>query len=129
MGQQQLLLIALGIIIVGIAIFVGITLFRSNAIETKRDHLINECMNIASVAQQYYYKPVEMGGGGRSFNGWSIPQSLKKTGNGRFELTDDSSPDSYLTVTAVGNEVVTGNDSIEVEIDIYPSDYDVTIIR
>jgi hypothetical protein len=32
MGQQQLLLIVLGVIVVGIAIAVGISLFNANAI-------------------------------------------------------------------------------------------------
>ena len=33
MGQQQLLLIVLGVIIVGIAVILGIILFRQNSID------------------------------------------------------------------------------------------------
>ncbi len=44
MGQQQLLLIVLGVIIVGIAVILGIVLFRQNSIDQKRDLLINEGM-------------------------------------------------------------------------------------
>ena len=42
MGQQQLLLIVLGAIIVGIAIITAIVLFRSSAVENKRDLIFNE---------------------------------------------------------------------------------------
>ena len=36
MGQQQLLLIILGVIIVGIAVAVGITMFQDNAVDQNR---------------------------------------------------------------------------------------------
>ena len=68
MGQQQLLLIVLSVIIVGIAITLGITLFSANAIEQKRNEVINECALLASEAQLYYRRPVTLGGGGKSFN-------------------------------------------------------------
>jgi len=53
LGQQQLLLIVLGIIVVGIAIAISIQLFRQNAIDSKRDILMNESANIASIAIGY----------------------------------------------------------------------------
>ena len=40
MGQQQLLLIVLGVILVGIAIILGVNLFRANAVESKRNNVI-----------------------------------------------------------------------------------------
>ena len=67
MGQQQLLLILLGIVVVGIAIIVGINLFRANAIETKRNNVTNELVNLAAMAQQHYMRPNSMGGGSRTF--------------------------------------------------------------
>ncbi len=57
MGQQQLLLIVLGVIIVGIAVLVGMLLFRQNSIEEKRDLVINESLHIAQYGQEYYLKP------------------------------------------------------------------------
>jgi len=41
MGQQQLLLIAYGVIVVGIAVVVGITLFSTLAAESNRDQLFS----------------------------------------------------------------------------------------
>lgn len=123
MGQQQLLLIVLGIIIVSIAIFVGINLFRSNAIEAKRNNVANELVNLAAMAQQYYIRPTTLGGGGNKFTNWKIPGELKTTANGSFKITDIQ--DGELTILGTGNEVVTGNDSVKVEITVYPKEYEV----
>ena len=67
MGQQQLLLIVLGVIIVGIAVVVGINLFNANAEESTKDGVVSDCTNLGAMAQQYYKKPTSMGGGGNSF--------------------------------------------------------------
>ncbi len=77
MGQQQLLLIILGIIIIGIAITVGISLFNANATESKRNNIINDLVHLASEAQKYYRTPKAMGGGQLSFEGWQIPKRLQ----------------------------------------------------
>jgi Tfp pilus assembly protein PilE len=68
MGQQQLLLIILGVIVVGIAVAVGITMFSDSAISSNRDALTNDLVNLASRAQQFYRRPTSLGGGGNSFN-------------------------------------------------------------
>ena len=70
MGQQQLLLIVLGVIIVGIAVVVGINLFNANAEESTKDTLVSEGTNLGAMAQQYFKKPVALGGGGNSFAGF-----------------------------------------------------------
>jgi hypothetical protein len=67
MGQQQLLLIVLGVIIVGIAIVVGINLFNANAETSTQDSIVSQGTNLGAMAQQYYKKPVALGGGGNSF--------------------------------------------------------------
>ena len=67
MGQQQLLLIILGVIIVGIAVAVGITMFQDNAVNANRDAITNDLVSLATKAQQYFRKPAALGGGGNSF--------------------------------------------------------------
>ncbi|MFZ4619038.1 MAG: hypothetical protein ACOYNS_00655 [Bacteroidota bacterium] len=69
MGQQQLLLIILGVMIVGVAIAVGITMFRDNAVSSNRDAIANDLMHLAAKAKHYYKRPTSMGGGGHSFVG------------------------------------------------------------
>ena len=113
MGQQQLLLIVLGIIIVGIAIAVSIQLFRSNAIEAKRDILIEETTSLGIMALQYFKKPAELGGGSKSFVGWTIPSQMVTTANGNFMTSTVSA--TQVIIIGTGTEVVTGTDSIEVQ--------------
>ena len=67
MGQQQLLLIILGVIVVGIAVAVGITMFSDNAVSANRDAVTNDLVNLASRAQQFYRRPTALGGGQGSF--------------------------------------------------------------
>ncbi len=86
MGQQQLLLIVLGVIIVGIAIAVGISMFRTNAVSANRDAVINDVQNLAATAQQFWRKPLSMAGGGQSFGNFYITNINDTDGNGRFYL-------------------------------------------
>src|SRR5512142_938754 len=67
MGQQQLLLIVLGVILVGVAVVLGIQYFSVGAEEGAKDELVAHSLTIASNAQEWYKKPVEMGGGGGSW--------------------------------------------------------------
>ena len=126
MGQQQLLLIVLGIIVVGLAIFLGITLFRANAIESKRNNITNDLVNLAAIAQQYYLRPQALGGGNQTFLGWSIPPELKTTGNGNYK---EKVSNDNVEIIGTGNEVVTGNDSIKVKITVSPANYQTEIIN
>lgn len=127
MGQQQLLLIVLGVIIVGIAIVMGINLFKANAVEAKRNNVTNELVNLAAMAQQFYQKPIALGGGSRTFTGWQIPAELSSTANGSYKI--ESIDAQQIILIGTGNEVVTGNDSVQVQIEINPSTYLVEIIN
>ncbi len=98
MGQQQLLLIVLGVIIVGIAVVVGINLFNANATNANRDGVISDLNNLGAMAQQYYKKPTSMGGGGNEFTGWTIPTGLDSTANGTYAPPTVTT----TTVTIVG---------------------------
>jgi len=105
MGQQQLLLIVLGVIIVGIAVVVGINLFSANAVTANRDAVVADLTNLAAMAQQFYRKPVALAGGGNTFTGWTIPTQLATTGNGTYTVTVAA---QALTLVGVGREL--GND-------------------
>ncbi len=105
MGQQQLLLIILGVIVVGIAVAVGIQMFSDNAISANRDAVSNDLVNLAARAQQYYRRPTALGGGGNSFVG------LTADAAGLAKLTNmpagGNSNGTYSIVTAgTANQVV-----------------------
>ena len=114
-------------IIVGIAIAVSIQLFRSNAIESKRDILIVETTSLGLMALQYYKKPVELGGGSHSFIGWEIPSQMTQTANGNF--VKSSATADVLVITGTGTEVVTGTDSIEVRTTVTANEINSIIIN
>jgi hypothetical protein len=126
MGQQQLLLLVLGLIVIGVAIALAITLFRTNAIASKRDMLANECMSLGTMAMEYYRKPVSFGGGGREFTGWRIPTTMVTTENGHFNAEVEK---KLVVITGTGNEVITGTDSIKVQVTIFPDNYQTEIIN
>ena len=126
MGQQQLLLIILGTIIIGIAIAVSITLFRAHSIDEKRNLLINEGSSLANLAMNYYKKPAQLGGGGNNFIGWTIPVNMTTTATGSFISTayNDS-----VVIIGTGNEVVTGTDSIKVRITVMTDGYFFAVVN
>ena len=126
MGQQQLLLIMLGTIVVGVAIVVGINLFTANAIDAKRNNVTNDLLHLASEAQKYYKTPSAMGGGSRKFTGWKIPQVLRINADGRFmaEVSEEN-----VILTGIGNEVVQGNDSVKVKMTVTGNHYVTEIIN
>lgn len=97
MGQQQLLLIVLGVIIVGIAVVVGINVFTAQSEASTKDAIISDCTTLGAMAQQYFRKPTAMGGGGNSFTGWTIPSSLDTTANGTYSVVVNST--SQVTIT------------------------------
>lgn len=126
MGQQQLLMVVLALIIIAIAIAISVALFRSNAIEGKRDILIEETTSLGTMALQYFRKPTEFGGGGRSFLGWGIPDQMVQSENGNFMTASIQA--NEVRITGTGSEVVTGGDSIQVETVVTPDEMYTTII-
>ena len=117
MGQQQLILVVLGMIIVGIAIVVAVTMFQSNAIESSRSALINDLLYFASKARGYYWRPLNFGGGNHSFNGITMGMlsSMSENENGRYYI------ESYTTneVVFVGvGRMVAGDDSVRVRMTV-----------
>ena len=107
MGQQQLLLIILGVIIVGIAIAVGLQLFQAGSVGANQDAIVNDIMNIASHAQQYMIRPESMGGGGGDFSGYNLPTRLENTGNGTYVATGTANGVSITGTSLIHDGTIT----------------------
>lgn len=112
MGQQQLLLIVLGVIIVGIAVVVGINLFNANAEESAKDTVVSEATNLGAMAQQYFKKPVALGGGGNTFVGFGatsgnphqvVPANLTTTQSAVYTFSNASATGITITGTPVAS--------------------------
>ena len=87
MGQQQLLLVVLAIIVIGVSVVVANQLFFASAEDSNRDSIITEMTNLATISLQYYKKPVTMAGGGRSFTNWQIPTQLDTSTSGTYTIS------------------------------------------
>ncbi len=121
MGQQQLLLLVLGIVIVGLAVVVGIQAFGENSKKANADALVNDAIRIASDAQAWMMKATAFGGGGDSCGtgtcdwstlsfaqlGYSVTSGVYTNVNGNFELDVSTSTEVVITGASApnGNQV------------------------
>jgi hypothetical protein len=113
MGTQQLLLIVLGVIIVGVAIAVGIGMFQSQAYNSNKQALSVEMLNYATYVLQFWKTPRSMGGAGQvvanlettacaNYIGFSDAEMSTSSENGEFRLI--SIVGSVVTLKALGRE-------------------------
>lgn len=111
MGQQQLLFILLGLVIIGIAVVVGINYFTSSSGKANREAIIADLNDIAFMAQKYYREPITLNGGGNAFTGWSVPENLSLTANMSEAVASSVAAQSVILI-GVGKEK--GNDGTTV---------------
>lgn len=131
MGQQQLLLVILVTIIVGIATVVAINTFGSAADSANLDAVRQDLASIAAAAQGYYQKPTMLGGGGNSYTGLTFndvtfpADSLNSTGliaynaNGTYTISTASGDD----LTVEGDPSNTANPTLEISNDATATDF------
>jgi hypothetical protein len=108
MGQQQLLLIILGVIIVGIAIAVGISQFGAHSTQANKDGVTASLVNVAANSYQYKIRPTTMGGGAGSYVGYAIPSKMAKDDNGTYALGTVASNSCGITGTSSINTAWVG---------------------
>lgn len=110
MGQQQLLLLALSAIIVGLAIVVGINMFGEGAAQANQDAVVNDVLTIATRAQSWFRKPAQFGGGGRSFTNCTLDtlRFVSPNENGSYVITPQAGG-ATATVVGTGTEDINGD--------------------
>ncbi len=117
MGQQQLLLVILVTIIVGIATVVAINTFGTAANAANIDAVYQDVATFAAAAQGYYIRPVMLGGGGRTFEGITFNHiAFASQGveggttawnmNGKYVITDASA--AQITLEAHPSSRIVG---------------------
>jgi hypothetical protein len=92
MGQQQLLLVVLVVMIVAIAIYTGLSVFMSNKSDQNRQAIIADLISLGSKAQTYYKTPPQLGGGSNDFKGYYINPIDTGNGNGSYSVATGSTP-------------------------------------
>jgi len=126
MGQQQILLVILGVIVVGVAIAVSIAMYQDNAIDHNRAAVIGDLKKLAIKAQQYYSKPTSLGGGGNTFSALTADA----TGLAQLATTafTDNANGTYTIKTAGSDSgiVFEGVGKIGLSDGTYPT-YDMTV--
>jgi hypothetical protein len=101
MGQQQLLLIILGVIIVGVAIAVGISMFSGQSIQSNKDAILSDLNNLGADAYQYRIRPASMGGGAGSYASYTDPSTKASSPWG------PNNPDATYTIVGAAGATVT----------------------
>jgi hypothetical protein len=83
MGKQQVFLITVSIIVIGLAVYASLEIMKANAESSNREHLISTLYDIGLSAQKYNNRINEQTGHG-NFIGWTIPSQFSKTESGIF---------------------------------------------
>ena len=128
MGQTQLLLVILGVIIVGIAIFIGVQYFQHNSIDSVRSAVMTDLNNLASRALAYYVKPATQGGGNKKFDGVTISKIFPMAENVNGCYYVESAQGDNCAIVGVG-KALSGADSIRIRIRITPARNTIEIIN
>ncbi len=115
MGQQQLLLLVLSTVIVGLATVAGIQAFSENQQQAAVDALNQQVLEYATEAQAAASKPTEMGGisslSDATFSNLNLASGTGtttiNTAQGKFEITTGASPSNVskdnLSTTCSGS--------------------------
>jgi hypothetical protein len=99
MGQQQLVITVLSVILVGLATYGWLRMCEMYNQGSNRDKLVAVTYTLVGSAESYEKRPVSQGGGGGSFSGLDLTSRLLNTTSGK--ITCSVSP-TQLTFTATG---------------------------
>ncbi len=114
MGTQQILLLVLSVIIVGVSVSVGITMFANQAYNANQQGVASELQNYGMLSIQYYKTPKSQGGAGMDstavtvakiapFLGFTGPNDSVTSDNGEFRII--SITGAILTLKGKGVEM------------------------
>ena len=117
MGQQQLLLVILVTIIVGIATVVAINTFGAAADSANVDAVRQDLASIGASAQGFYMKPEMLGGGGRTFTDITFndiafgAQVTESAADSNDDLQAENDNGIYVMVPSADDIVITATPS------------------
>jgi len=115
MGQSQLLIIAISVLIIGIAIMDGTGFFQSDDVDANKKAMIDDFHHIAANAVRFYRRIPALGGGGYKFDSYVLPGGYRSNLNGRYTANVVSS--QVLEITGVSE--LDSTDTMTADIDTY----------
>jgi hypothetical protein len=116
MAQQQMFLLMLAVIIVGVAVMTGSNQFEKDVNTALQDEMKKVVLDIAVRAQAWYHRPAQYGGE-RSFSEFSLEKIHADAYGalGDIKLINKQ-PDSFRLIGSVP-----GDSSWSVIVDVYPN--------
>ena len=94
MGIQNIILLVLCLIIVGIALAIAISKFSAQADQANKDGMTTSLLNIAENAYQFKMRPISMGGGGGAYDqsmgarsAYVVPDKMTQDDYGTYGIT------------------------------------------
>ena len=128
MGQQQLLIVILGVLIVGIAVAVALLIFKANAEQSTRNAITNDLGYFAMRAREMYTKPRYLGGADRDFGviQMSMLTPVPENENARYYIERQSKDE--LIIVAVG-KIVVQDDSIRMRMYVNEATQQIQILN
>ncbi|MBI3006259.1 MAG: hypothetical protein HYY49_12710 [Ignavibacteriales bacterium] len=113
MGQQQLILVLLAIMVIGVAIAAGLGLFSSNQAGQNKLAIINDLNNLRAMAYKYRIRPSTMAGGAGSYEGFVLPGKFASNENANYTLnvTADEIVVTAASYVTPANTITVGIDS------------------
>ena len=100
MGSQQLLLLVLTILLVGLVLVSGYKFTNDYYQNSDREQLLSRINHLYNSAAQYRKKVTEFGGGNGFYNGWVISDEELNFGNSSIEYVIH---DDKITFLGVGS--------------------------
>lgn len=114
MGTQQILLIVLSVIIVGVAIAVGITMFQNQSYNSNKTAVTGELQQYASQVIQWYKTPISQGGAGAptDFSGFATTDIGSYIGFASDDAETSNASDVLTTETGTYTITIDGTDVV-----------------
>lgn len=105
MGQQQQILLVLGLLVIGVAVATGLRLYQENMDSLYLMQIEQDLVYLATKAQEFYHKPAHLGGGEGSFADVKGSKALEKYLNisGNYTNKKKAYTATY-TITKAGKE-------------------------
>ena len=117
MGQQQLLLLVLSVVLVGLAVFVGITMWGEASRHDRADDLLSQNLRIAQEAVQWRGRDRLYGGGG---GGTGTFDQLANNGFDVMEISNTTQTTEHAIMSASGLTLeIVGVSTVHPEIGSY----------
>ncbi|HVN47551.1 MAG TPA: hypothetical protein VMU30_01895 [Bacteroidota bacterium] len=121
MGQQQLLLIIVSILLIAFAIAVALSIINAQRVISNRDAIVNDLNDIVANANQFKLRPTNSGGGGGVYNtsrgaanNYDIPAVMKSNANATYFCTVAS---DKITIVGISGQYTDGTVTVTVNVD------------